>query len=224
MREAGAVGVPFVTAYEGLRRAGCQARQMVLVCGANGAGGQAAMQIAAISRQVIGVVRSGRGRLRAATAAHCRCQPGGRCRARARASPMGAAPTLVYNTVGSPYFEAPTGPWRSRGRCSSRPSSAPCRSTSSRSTAASTPTSASTRWRSTAPRALILDRLAAVRQQRAAPFPVAGDAVFGLDRALPAYREVLDGRGGAFVIEPREVFQRRSLAHDIESLGDRRRS
>ncbi|MGD5523872.1 hypothetical protein QUS88_22545, partial [Xanthomonas citri pv. citri] len=48
MEEAGAVGVPFVTAYEGLRRAGMpQAGQVVMVAGANGKVGQAAVQLAA---------------------------------------------------------------------------------------------------------------------------------------------------------------------------------
>ena len=48
VQEAGAVGVPFVTAIEGFRRAGgVQAGQTVVVFGANGKVGQAAVQLAA---------------------------------------------------------------------------------------------------------------------------------------------------------------------------------
>ncbi len=58
--EAGAVGVPFVTAIEGFRRAGgVQRGQTVVVFGANGKVGQAAVQIAArAGAQVIAVQRS----------------------------------------------------------------------------------------------------------------------------------------------------------------------
>ncbi len=57
--EAGAVGVPFVTALEGFRRAGgVQAGQTVAVFGANGKVGQAAVQLAArAGARVIAVQR-----------------------------------------------------------------------------------------------------------------------------------------------------------------------
>jgi NADPH:quinone reductase len=59
MDEAGAVGVPFVTACEGFRRAGnVQRGQTVVVFGANGKVGQAAVQIAArAGAKVIAVQR-----------------------------------------------------------------------------------------------------------------------------------------------------------------------
>jgi NADPH:quinone reductase len=59
MDEAGAVGVPFVTACEGYRRAGgVQRGQTVVVFGANGKVGQASVQIAArAGAQVIAVQR-----------------------------------------------------------------------------------------------------------------------------------------------------------------------
>jgi NADPH:quinone reductase len=59
MDEAGAVGVPFVTACEGFRRAGTVQRgQTVVVFGANGKVGQAAVQIAArAGAKVIAVQR-----------------------------------------------------------------------------------------------------------------------------------------------------------------------
>jgi NADPH2:quinone reductase len=66
MDEAGAVGVPFVTAYEGFRRSGMpQAGQTVLVLGANGKVGQAAVQLASqAGARVIAVQRHAKGRSR----------------------------------------------------------------------------------------------------------------------------------------------------------------
>src|SRR4051795_13503160 len=57
--EAAGIGVPFVTAMEGLRRAGIpKAGETVLVMGVNGKVGQAAVQIASWrGARVIGVVR-----------------------------------------------------------------------------------------------------------------------------------------------------------------------
>jgi NADPH:quinone reductase-like Zn-dependent oxidoreductase len=107
--EAGAVGVPFVTAYEGLRRAGLpKAGENVLVMGANGRVGQAALQIAAMhGARVFGVTRRAepfRGpanvpvRMIDASA-----EDAG---AAVRAGTGGRGADLVFNTVGSPYFEA----------------------------------------------------------------------------------------------------------------------
>src|ERR1700688_1798662 len=58
--EAGAVGVPFITAYEGLRRAGLpKAGDVVLALGANGKVGQATIQIATmLGAKVFGVERT----------------------------------------------------------------------------------------------------------------------------------------------------------------------
>lgn len=109
MDEAGAVGVPFVTAYEGFRRSGMPREgQTVLVLGANGKVGQAAVQIAAMGgARVIAVQRKG-------TAFE-----GFACRpidvidasredvaARVRELTGGRGADIVYNTVGSAYFEA----------------------------------------------------------------------------------------------------------------------
>jgi NADPH2:quinone reductase len=57
--EAGSLGVPFVTAYEGFTRAGLPQREdVVLVLGANGKVGQAAIQIASmLGAKVFGVER-----------------------------------------------------------------------------------------------------------------------------------------------------------------------
>ncbi|MGO4832386.1 zinc-binding alcohol dehydrogenase family protein, partial [Rhizobiaceae sp. 2RAB30] len=50
MEEAGAIGVPFITAFEGLREAGgVQPTDVVLVCGGNGKVGQATIQLATMA-------------------------------------------------------------------------------------------------------------------------------------------------------------------------------
>src|SRR5579864_8094603 len=60
MEEAGAIGVPFVTAFEGLQRAGgVEQGDVVLVLGANGKVGQAAIQLATLAgAKVLGVERT----------------------------------------------------------------------------------------------------------------------------------------------------------------------
>lgn len=106
--EAGAVGVPFITAYEGLRRAGMpQAGSTMLVCGGNGKVGQATIQIAtALGARVFAVER---------TAEAYRGHASGDVRmidassesiaAVVREETDGHGADIVYNTVGSPYFE-----------------------------------------------------------------------------------------------------------------------
>jgi NADPH:quinone reductase-like Zn-dependent oxidoreductase len=61
MLEAGAVRVPFITAYEGLRRAGLpKPGEVVLVMGGNGKVGQATIQLATrAGARVFAVERSG---------------------------------------------------------------------------------------------------------------------------------------------------------------------
>lgn len=109
MDEAGAVGVPFVTAYEGFRRSGMpQPGQTVLVLGGNGKVGQAAVQLAAqAGAKVIAVQR------RAGPFEGFACAPVDVVDARsedvaARVLELtgGRGADVVYNTVGSAYFEA----------------------------------------------------------------------------------------------------------------------
>ncbi len=109
MDEAGAVGVPFVTAYEGFRRSGMPLPgQTVLVLGANGKVGQAAVQLAAQGgARVIAVQRragpfegfaSGPVDVVDATADDVAAQ--------VRELTGGRGADIAYNTVGSAYFEA----------------------------------------------------------------------------------------------------------------------
>lgn len=109
MDEAGAVGVPFVTAYEGFRRSGMpQAGQTVLVLGANGKVGQAAVQLAAQGgARVIAVQRrAGPFEGFASGPVDVVDAGAGDVAARVRELTDGRGADIVYNTVGSAYFEA----------------------------------------------------------------------------------------------------------------------
>ena len=108
LAEAGALGVPFVTAQEGFVRAGMpKPGDVVLVMAVNGKVGQAAAQIAAMrGAQVFGVSR------RAEPFAHSHCTvrmidgSSEDVAAVVRAETGGNGADIVYNTVGSPYFAA----------------------------------------------------------------------------------------------------------------------
>jgi NADPH:quinone reductase-like Zn-dependent oxidoreductase len=106
LAEAGALGVPFVTAPEGFRRAGVpRAGEVVLVMGGNGRVGQAAVQIAAMQRASVFAVTRGN-----APYAGYACAPVRTIDAAddvatvLRAATDGHGVDIVYNTVGSPYF------------------------------------------------------------------------------------------------------------------------
>jgi NADPH:quinone reductase-like Zn-dependent oxidoreductase len=114
--EAGSVGVPFVTAVEGFRRAqGVHAGQVVAVLGANGKVGQAAVQLAAqAGATVIAVHRQDGPHIGfASTHVHTIDARKGDVAERIReisAAVHGASgrrgADIIFNTVGSPYFEA----------------------------------------------------------------------------------------------------------------------
>ncbi len=107
MDEAGALGVPFVTAYEGFRRAGMPHEgQTVLVLGANGKVGQAAVQLAAAGgANVIAVQRRGAPfEGHAASPIDVIDATTEDVAARVRELSAGRGADLVYNTVGSAYF------------------------------------------------------------------------------------------------------------------------
>jgi NADPH2:quinone reductase len=109
--EAGSVGVPFVTAYEGFRRSGLPASgQTVAVTGANGKVGQAAVQIAAMNgANVIAVQRT-------ETYETFSCAPVQVVNAKELSPDQiaqkilqlsnGKGADIIFNTVGSAYFEA----------------------------------------------------------------------------------------------------------------------
>jgi NADPH:quinone reductase-like Zn-dependent oxidoreductase len=117
--EAAGIGVPFVTAMEGLRRAGIpKTGETVLVMGVNGKVGQAATQIATWhGARVIGVVRK-----REPYEGHSNSNvevidsSSTDVTARVRELTGGKGADIVFNTVGDPYFEAAHKSLALRGR------------------------------------------------------------------------------------------------------------
>jgi NADPH:quinone reductase-like Zn-dependent oxidoreductase len=108
MTEAAGVGVPFVTAIEGFRRAGFPVPgDTVLVMGLNGKVGQAATQLAtAAGARVVGVVRKDEayeghasGKVEVVNSSSTDAA------ARVREMTDGKGVQIVFNTVGDPYFQ-----------------------------------------------------------------------------------------------------------------------
>ncbi len=107
--EAAGIGVPFVTAMEGLRRAGIpKPGETVLVMGVNGKVGQAAVQIATWhGARVIGVVRKSEpyeGHANSSVEVIDASATDVATRVRELTGGKGA--DIVFNTVGDPYFQA----------------------------------------------------------------------------------------------------------------------
>ena len=117
--EAAGIGVPFVTAMEGFRRAGIpKAGETVLVMGVNGKVGQATVQIATWhGARVIGVVRKAE-----AYEGHANAEvdvidsSAVDVAARVRELTSGHGADIVFNTVGDPYFQAANRSLALRGR------------------------------------------------------------------------------------------------------------
>ena len=117
--EAAGIGVPFVTAMEGFRRAGMpKANEIVLVMGVNGKVGQAAVQIATWQgARAIGVVRKAE-----AYEGHANAEvdvidsSAVDVTARLRELTGGRGADIVFNTVGDPYFQAANRSLALRGR------------------------------------------------------------------------------------------------------------
>src|SRR3954447_10653199 len=109
MDEAAGIGVPFVTAIEGFRRAGMPtAQDTVLVMGLNGKVGQAATQLATWrGARVMGVVRKDE-----AFEGHANApvevinSAAMDIATRVRELTAGKGADIVFNTVGDPYFQA----------------------------------------------------------------------------------------------------------------------
>ena len=117
--EAAGIGVPFVTAMEGLRRAGMpKPGETVLVMGVNGKVGQAAVQIATWQgARAIGVVRKSEayeGHSNSPVEVIDASATDVATRVRELTSGKGA--DIVYNTVGDPYFQAAHKSLALRGR------------------------------------------------------------------------------------------------------------
>src|ERR1700674_4842386 len=107
--EAAGIGVPFVTAIEGFRRAGMpKSGETVLVMGVNGKVGQAAVQIASWhGARVIGVVRKSEPYEGHANSPVTVIDASSTdVAARVRELTAGRGADIVFNTVGDPYFQA----------------------------------------------------------------------------------------------------------------------
>jgi NADPH:quinone reductase-like Zn-dependent oxidoreductase len=117
--EAAGIGVPFVTAMEGFRRAGMPNKdETVLVMGVNGKVGQSAVQIASWNgARVIGVVRK-----REPYEGHTNSEvevidaSAQDVATRVRELTKGKGADIVFNTVGDPYFQAAHQSLAVRGR------------------------------------------------------------------------------------------------------------
>jgi len=108
LEQAAGVGVPFVTALAGLRRAGLPGPgDVVLVMGVNGKVGQAAAQVAArAGARVIGAARRPQACAGHAGAAAEVVDASGDIAEQVRALTKGHGADIVFNTVGDPCFQA----------------------------------------------------------------------------------------------------------------------
>jgi NADPH:quinone reductase-like Zn-dependent oxidoreductase len=198
LAEAGALGVPFVTAALGYQRSGApQPGEVVLILAVNGKVGQAAAQIATLhGARVFGAAR------RAEPFAGPDCVPVRMIDSSAddvaetvRAETDSHGADIVVNTVGSPYFAAANAAMAHGGRqilmsTRERP----------------VPFDIFTFYRgehsffgvdtlaldATASAAALRDLLPGFASGHLRPFPVRDQACFPLTRAMDAYRAVLD--------------------------------
>jgi len=206
MDEAGAVGVPFVTAYEGFRRSGMpQAGQVVLVLGANGKVGQAAAQLAAQAGAKVIAVQRRPGPFDGFACAPVDVIDASQEDVAARVLELtgGRGADVVYNTVGSAYFEAAN---------NSMAKGATQIFIATHDRAVPFDIFAFYRGMHTyvGIDSLAMDCVASTAQLDAMregfergtlkPFPVARS--FGLDEALQAYRQVLSGSTDRVVLRP----------------------
>ena len=117
--EAGAIGVPFITAWAGLEDAGgVKEGDVVLVLGANGKVGQAAIQLATMAgARVFGVERTMQTyRGHASGPVEMIGADTTDIAVHLRDATDGHGADIVYNTVGSPYFAAANRAMAIKGR------------------------------------------------------------------------------------------------------------
>ena len=195
LAEAGALGVPFVTAREGFRRSGMPRQgDVVLVLAANGRVGQAAVQIATmLGARVFGVTR------RAEAFAHegyaVRMIDASRTDVAAlvRAETGGHGADIVYNTVGSPYFAAANQAMAHGGRqilISTVERPVPFDIFAFYRGQHSFVGVDSLALDARASAAILRELLPGFASGRLRPFPVVESACFPLERAMDAYRAV----------------------------------
>jgi NADPH2:quinone reductase len=209
MLEAGTVGVPFVTAYEGLRRAGFPTKDdVVAVFGASGKVGQAAIQLASRAGATVFAVDRradaprGYSKLPVTHIDSSREKPSERI----RDDTKGRGASIVYNTVGSPYFAEANAALAKGGR-----------QVFIATVDRAVPFDIFTFYRgmhtyvgidslalSAADCASIFEELApGFEDGSLRPFPVAPSGTFTLEQAKDAYRKVLGGSPERLAFVPR---------------------
>ncbi|QBR02630.1 quinone oxidoreductase family protein [Paraburkholderia pallida] len=208
MDEAGAIGVPFVTATEGLRRAGgVKKGDVVLVLGANGKVGQAAIQLATMAgAKVFGVERTAEPYVGHASGEVIMIDASSQSIDEVvREATGGHGADIVYNTVGSPYFEQANKALAKRG-------TQIFISTVDRAVpfdifafyrGQHTYVGIDTLALDSIEGALILDRLLPSFESGALkPFPINKDFVFSIEHAALAYQAVLRGSTNRVLLKP----------------------
>lgn len=208
MEEAGSVGVPFITAYEGLRRAGLpKAGEVVLVMGGNGKVGQATIQLATrAGARVFAVERSGEAYIgHASGALEMIAADSTDIAAYVRDRTGGHGADIVFNTVGSPYFEQANRALAIGGRqvfIATIDKQVPF-DIFAFYRGQHTYVGIDTLALDSLACARILDLLAPGFADRSLrPFPVAADTVFALRDASAGYRAVLGGSRERVVLQP----------------------
>lgn len=206
--EAGAVGVPFITAYEGLRRAGLPTEgETVLVFGANGKVGQATIQIATqLGGRVFGVERTRESYIGKASApVHMIDASSEDVVQVVHDATGGRGADIVYNTVGSPYFDVANRALALRGRhvfIATIERSVPFDILAFY-RAQHTFVGIDTLALDSLDCAAILDALKPGFESGAfKPFPVIEAQVLPLERAIEGYRAVLSGARERVVLRP----------------------
>lgn len=206
MDEAGSIGVPFVTALDGFLRSGMpRAGQTVLVLGANGKVGQAAVQLAAQEGATVIAVQRSAGPLPGWTPEGVHVIQAEGMVEQVKAITGGHGADIVYNTVGSPYFQ-------NANACMAKGATQIFIATQDR----AVPFDIFTFYRGMHTYVGI-DSLAMNCTDSAGhlqllhagfercslrPYPVEESAVFGLENAAQAYRQVLSGDSRRLVIRP----------------------
>jgi len=205
--EAGSVGVPFVTAYEGFRRSGMPEQgQVVAVMGANGKVGQAAVQLATQAGATVIAVQRQAGPYTSFATAPVEVIDARHEDVAARLRDFSArGADIVFNTVGSPYFEAAN---KAMGKGATQIFIA----TAERAVpfdifafyrGMHTYVGIDTLALDCAATAERIDAMRAGFEAGALkPFPVKASATYGLADAVQAYRRVNGGDGERIVLHP----------------------
>lgn len=208
MEEAGSVGVPFIIAFEGLRRAGgVKKSDVVLVLGANGKVGQAAIQLATMAgAKVFGVERSLQTYLGHASGEVTMIDASSqKIDAVVHELTDGHGADIVYNTVGSPYFEQANKALAKRGTqifISTIDRAVPF-DIFSFYRGQHTYVGIDTLALDSIDGAQILDQLLPAFESGALkPFPIDRESVFPLDNAALAYQAVLRGSTHRVLLKP----------------------